>query len=81
MTTLMTAPYQNVLWRPLAVHTQASGSENPKYNVAPTGRSDVRFQEVRSRFIHPTRAAWELPEVDVAVQGRRRDRWTSVDLL
>jgi hypothetical protein len=45
------------------------------------GRSDVPFQGARSRLSMPRALRANSWEVDVAVQGRRRDRWTSVDLL
>jgi hypothetical protein len=50
-------------------------------NVPPPHRSDVRFQGARTHFSTPRLSVAVVRMEDEVVQGRRRARWTSVDML
>jgi Integrase core domain len=65
---------------PMAVWRTGVGRYGAGSAVDMPLRSYVRFQGLKLRFFFPPGWAW-LREENVAVQGRRRDRWTSVDQL
>jgi hypothetical protein len=65
----------------LGVHTDADTAlkVGPLTRTAAEQRSDVRVQGVRSQIFIPRGAV--VQNIDEVVQGRRRARWTSVDML